>query len=105
MFSPSLPGRREDYTALVTKFHGNPGAAGGNKMVWTVYAPIERPFGALAGDYHGANDEVTATVGTGSGGNVLVGGSRRGIILQSKAAPQQANPAIDVTGLQLRRGW
>ena len=105
MFTPSRPGRRENYTALITQFHGNPGVTEGNRIVWTVYAPVERPFGALAGGYRRASDEVTATVGTGSSGNVLVGASRRGIILQPISAPQQAEPVSGVTGLQLRQGW
>jgi len=49
-------------------------------MVWSVYAPTNRRFGALAGLYTGASAE--ATVGLGLGTNVLLGGSNRTIALQ-----------------------
>ncbi len=73
MFTPSQPGPREVYTGSITKFGLDIGATAGGEMVWAVYAPTTRRFGALAGHYGGAIGE--ATVGAGLGANVLVGGS------------------------------
>lgn len=104
-FTPSRPGRREDYTASIERFDLNLAVTKGNKMVWTVYAPIERPFGALAGAYRGANAEAKATVGGGPAATVLVGGSDRSVILQPAPVQQQTNLAAGVARLELRRGW
>ena len=78
------------------------GATTGGEMIWAVYAPTTRRFGALAGHYAGATAE--ATVGAGLGANVLVGGSRRTIALQPIAVQGQAglNVAVGVAGLDLR---
>jgi hypothetical protein len=71
-------------------------------MVWAVFAPTNRKFGALAGDYGGATAE--ATVGVGLGANVLVGGSDRTVALQPVSVQGQAglNVAAGVTDLRLR---
>ncbi len=63
MFTPSQPGPREVYTGSITKFGLDIGATAGGEMVWAVYAPSDRRFGALAGHYGGASAE--ATVGAG----------------------------------------
>ena len=102
MFTPSQPGPREVYTGSITKFGLDLGAAAGGEMVWAVYAPTNRRFGALAGRYVGANAE--ATVGAGVGANVLVGGSNRTVSLQPVSGQGQAglNLAVGVAGLELR---
>src|SRR5450759_5289832 len=46
MFTPSQPGPREVYTGSITKFGLDLGATTGGKMVWAVYAPTNRRFGA-----------------------------------------------------------
>ena len=71
-------------------------------MIWSVYAPTTRRFGALAGHYSGASAE--ATVGAGLGANVLVGGSDRTVALQPISVQGQTglNVAVGVTGLDLR---
>ena len=79
MFTPSQPGPREVYVGGINKFGLDLGATAGGEMVWAVYAPTTRRFGALAGQYSGASAE--ATVGAGLGANVLVGGSDRTIAL------------------------
>ncbi len=79
MFTPSQPGPREVYTGSISKFGLDLGATAGGEMVWAVYAPTTRQFGALAGHYGGASAE--ATVGAGVGANVLVGGSNRTVTL------------------------
>lgn len=80
MFTPSQPGPREVYVGGINKFGLDLGTTAGGEMVWAVYAPTTRRFGALAGQYSGASAE--ATVGAGLGANVLVGGSDRTIALQ-----------------------
>src|ERR1700730_6639645 len=49
MFTPSQAGPREVYTGSITKFGLDIGATAGGEMVWAVYAPTNRRFGALAG--------------------------------------------------------
>jgi Protein of unknown function (DUF992) len=102
MFTPSQPGPREVYTGSITKFGLDLGATAGGEMVWAVFAPSNRRFGALAGHYGGASAE--ATVGAGVGANVLVGGSERTVTLQPVSVQGQAglNVAVGVAGLELR---
>jgi len=102
MFTPSQPGPREVYVGSISKFGLDVGATAGGEMVWAVYAPTTRRFGALAGHYGGATAE--ATVGAGVGANVLVGGSNRTVTLQPVSVQGQAglNLAVGVAGLDLR---
>ena len=102
MFTPSQPGPREVYTGSITKFGLDVGATSGGEMIWTVFAPSNKKFGALAGQYGGASAE--ATVGAGVGANVLVGGSDRTVTLQPVSVQGQAglNLAVGVAGLELR---
>jgi Protein of unknown function (DUF992) len=102
MFTPAQPGPREVYVGEITKFGLDLGATTGGEMLWTVYAPSNRRFGALAGHYVGATAE--ATVGAGVGANVLVGGSNRTITLQPVSVQAQTglNVAAGVAGLELR---
>ena len=95
MFTPAQPGPREVYSGTITKFGVDLGATSGGEMVWAVYAPSNRRFGALSGHYVGATAE--ATVGAGVGANVLVGGSHRSIALQPVSVTGQ-------TGLNLAAG-
>jgi hypothetical protein len=102
MFTPSAPGPREVYVGSITKFGLDLGATSGGEMVWSVLAPSDRKFGALAGNYVGATAE--ATVGAGVGANALVGGSNRTITLQPVSVQAQTglNVAAGVAGLTLR---
>ena len=102
MFTPAQPGPREVYTGSITKFGLDVGATSGGEMVWSVFAPSNKKFGALAGHYGGASAE--ATVGAGVGANVLVGGSNRTVTLQPVSVQGQAglNLAVGVAGLELR---
>lgn len=101
MFTPSQPGPREVYTGSIRKFGLDLGATAGGEMVWAVFAPTDRRFDALAGNYGGASAE--ATVGAGIGANVLVGGSNRTVSLQPLSVQGQAglNLAVGVAGLDL----
>ncbi len=102
MFTPSQPGPREVYVGGINKFGLDLGATAGGEMVWSVFAPTTRRFGALAGNYTGATAE--ATVGAGLGANVLVGGSDRTVALQPVSVQGQAglNVAAGVAELVLR---
>lgn len=102
MFTPSERGPREVYVGSISKFGLDVGATAGGEMIWAVYAPTNRKFGALAGHYGGATAE--ATVGAGVGANVLVGGSNRTVTLQPVSVQGQAglNVAAGVAGLDLR---
>lgn len=102
MFTPSQPGPREVYTGSISKFGLDIGATSGGEMIWAVYAPSTRRFGALAGTYTGATAE--ATVGAGLGANVLVGGSDRTVALQPLSVQGQTgvNLAAGVASLELR---
>jgi Protein of unknown function (DUF992). len=101
MFTPSQPGPREVYVGSISKFGLDIGATSGGEMVWSVIAPTNRKFGALAGHYAGATAE--ATVGAGVGANVLVGGSNRTVTLQPVSVQGQTglNLAVGVAGLDL----
>jgi hypothetical protein len=102
MFTPAHPGPKEVYTGSISKFGLDLGATAAGEMVWSVYAPSTRKFGALAGSYSGASAE--ATVGAGLGANVLVGGSNRTVALQPVSVQGQAglNLAVGVAQLRLR---
>lgn len=101
VFTPSTPGPREVYIGTISKFGLDIGATAGGGMVWAVYAPTNRGFGALAGQYSGASAE--ATVGAGVGANALVGGSNRTVMLQPLSVQGQAglNLAVGVAALDL----
>jgi hypothetical protein len=101
-FTPTRPGPREGYMGSISKFGLDLGATTGGEMIWAVYAPTHRRFGALAGHYGGAT--VEATVGAGVGANVLVGGSKRTVTLQPISVQGQAglNLAVGVAKLKLR---
>jgi hypothetical protein len=103
MFTPSVPGPREVYFGTINKLGVDIGGTTGGTMLWTVYAPTSRRFGALAGHYTGASAE--ATVGLGAGANVLVGGSDRTVTLQPISVQGQTglNLAVAVASLELRR--
>lgn len=102
MFTPTAAGPREVYVGSISKFGLDIGATSGGEMVWSVFAPSNKKFGALAGEYAGASAE--ATVGAGLGANVLVGGSDRTVSLQPVSVQGQAglNLAVGVAGLSLR---
>ena len=59
MFTPSQAGPREVYTGSISKFGLDVGATSGGEMIWAVFAPSDRKFGALAGNYGGASAEAT----------------------------------------------
>jgi len=101
MFTPATPGPRELYVGTIGKFGLDVGTTAGGAMVWAVYAPTQRGFGALAGRYGGPTAE--ATLGAGVSANALIGGSNRTVMLQPLSVQGQAglNLAIGVAALEL----
>jgi hypothetical protein len=95
LFNPNLPGPPEAYVGTISKLGLDIGATSAGQMVWAVYAPTTRGYGALAGTYAGATAEATIAVGLGA--NVLVGGSNHTVVLQPLSVTGQ-------TGLNLAAG-
>ena len=102
MFTPAQPGPREVYTGSITKYVLDLGVSAVGEMIWAVYAPNNKRFGALVGHY--SSTSVEATVGVGVGANALVGGSDRTVILQPVSVQAQAglNVAAGVVEIDLR---
>jgi len=95
VFAPDMSGPQEVYQGGINKYGLDIGATSGGQMVWVVFAPSTRQFGALAGVYSGATAEATVAVGLGA--NVLVGGSNHTIALQPLSLQGQ-------TGLNVAAG-
>lgn len=96
-------GHSERYAGSITRFGLDVGITAGGVMRWIVLSRTRgvRP-GSLAGHYVGASGDVS--VGLGGGAKVLVGGSRRAMMLQpvSVVAQVGVNLAVGVAGLTLR---
>jgi hypothetical protein len=101
-FTPSSPGPIEYYTGTISKIGLDIGVTTGAVMVWLVFAPTNRPVGALQGTYAGAAADASVVVGVGA--NALVGGSNRTIALQPFSVQGQVglNVAAGVAGLSLQ---
>jgi hypothetical protein len=102
-FIRAAGGRVERYLGTVTRFGLDLGVTVGGVMNWTVLARTRSlGRGMLAGHYVGASGD--ASLGVGVGAKVLVGGSRRTVVLQPLAVSGRAgvNIAAGVTGLTLR---
>ena len=101
-FTPSTPGPIENDTGTISKLGVDIGVTTGGEMVWLVWAPTNRPVGALSGTYAGGAAEATVVAGIGA--NALIGGSNRTIALQPFSVQGQVglNIAAGVAGLELR---
>ena len=96
-------GRDEYYRGSIAKFGIDVGSTAKTAITWAVLAPTANPPPrSLSGDYGGIGAEATA--GYGLGANALIGGSRRGIILQplSVQAQKGFNIAAGVATFALR---
>ncbi len=102
IFKPINNAPQEVYTGFIRKFGLDLGATSQGELIWSVFSPTTRPFGALAGTYAGATAE--ASLGAGIGANVLFGGSNRTIALQPLSVDGQVglNIAVGVVELELR---
>lgn len=93
----------EPYAGSITKIGLDVGLTTGARIIWAVLAPTTTlPPGALDGRYFGVSAE--ATPGVGVGGNVLIGGFRRSIVLNPVSVQGQtgANVSATLSGLVLR---
>jgi hypothetical protein len=103
-YTPDGPWPPEAYYGTVTNVGLDVGVSRGGRMVWAVFAPVNRGYrGALAGTYVGVSAD--AAVGVGLGANVLIGGSNRSLALQPLSV--EANSGVDlmagVSELRLHR--
>ena len=101
-FRSSRDGSRERYTGVVTKLGLDIGQTSQGEMVWAVMAPSrDYEEGALEGTYYGVNAE--ASVVTGGGLNLLVGGWHKSINLEPLSAQAQTglNLAVAVASIDL----
>jgi uncharacterized protein DUF992 len=102
-FKPSH-GELEHYTGIISKLGVDLGFTDQGALQWAVLAAGHTyEDGALAGKYYGVNAE--ASIATGGGVNLLVGGFRKSFTLQplSKQTQTGLNLAVAVTSLQLER--
>lgn len=96
-------GGTETYTGKINRFGIDLGMTTQSSIIWAVLGPArDIPPGTLTGNYGGLSAE--ATVGVGVGGNALIGGSNKQIVLQPFSAQAQAglDIAVGVAAMELR---
>jgi hypothetical protein len=96
-------GRRYIYTGLIRRLGLDIGVTRGGTLFWRVFARNSQIGRAtLRGSYVGASGNVA--LGLGLGAKVLVGGSRRSVVLQPLSVRGQIgiNLALGVANLTLR---
>lgn len=102
VFRPHHHGPSEIYTGVISKIGVDVGQTHQGQLVWAVLAATrDRDGGDLAGSYYGVNAE--ASVVTGGGANLLVGGLDSAFMLEPLSVQAQTgvNLAVAVTSLQL----
>ncbi|MER9295581.1 DUF992 domain-containing protein [Mesorhizobium sp. M0621] len=102
VFRPHHQGPSEVYTGVISKIGLDVGKTHQGQLVWAVLAATrDRDAGDLAGSYYGVNAE--ASVVTGGGANLLVGGLDSAFMLEPLSVQAQTgvNLAVAVTALQL----
>jgi hypothetical protein len=102
IFKPSRGGYKERYTGIISKIGIDLGVTHQGALQWAVLAVSpDYEGGQLAGDYLGATAE--ASVVTGGGANLLVGGFQRSFTLQPLSVQAQTgvNLALAVTSMKL----
>lgn len=101
-FKPSKGGGKERYTGIISKIGVDLGVTHQGSLQWAVLAVASKyKDGQLAGDYLGATAE--ASLVTGGGANLLVGGFERSFTLQPLSVQAQTgvNLALAVTSMKL----
>jgi hypothetical protein len=102
VFRPHHGGPSEVYTGVISKLGVDVGQTRQGQLIWAVLAATRnREAGDLAGSYYGVNAE--ASVVTGGGANLLVGGLNSAFSLQPLSVQAQTgvNLAVAVTSLEL----
>lgn len=104
-FKPSRGGPLEHYTGIISKLGVDVGYTDQGALQWAVLTAVGSNYddGFLAGKYYGLNAE--ATIATGGGANLLIGGFRHSFTLQplSKQSQTGLNLAVAVTSMELAR--
>jgi len=101
-FRPYHHGPAEVYTGVISKLGVDVGQTHQGQLAWAVLgATRSHEEGDLAGSYYGVNAE--ASVVTGGGANLLVGGLDSAFVLQPLSVQAQTgvNLAVAVTSLEL----
>ncbi|RWP26778.1 DUF992 domain-containing protein [Mesorhizobium sp.] len=101
-FRPHHGGPPEAYTGVISKLGVDVGRTHQGELIWAVLAATRnRDAGDLAGSYYGVNAE--ASVVTGGGASLLVGGLNSAFSLQPLNVQAQTgvNLAVAVTSLEL----
>jgi Protein of unknown function (DUF992) len=101
-YQPAAGGPARQYTGRITRLGLDLGIRGKSIIVWGVLASSKQlPGEALTGEFVGA--AADASLGLGAGAQVLVGGTRKSIVLQplSVKASVGVNLAAGVAGLRL----
>jgi hypothetical protein len=101
-FRPYHHGPSEKYTGMISKLGVDVGQTHQGQLVWAVLAATRsHDEGDLAGHYYGVNAE--ASVVTGGGTNLLVGGLDGAFVLEPLSVQAQTgvNVAVAVTSLEL----
>ncbi|MBZ9999662.1 MULTISPECIES: DUF992 domain-containing protein [unclassified Mesorhizobium] len=102
VFRPYHHGPAEIYTGVISKLGVDVGRTHQGQLAWAVFAATrDRDAGDLAGSYYGVNAE--ASVVTGGGANLLVGGFDSAFMLEPLSVQAQTgvNLAVAVTSLEL----
>jgi Protein of unknown function (DUF992) len=102
VFNGINPPRQYVYDGRIRRVGVDLGVTSAGTLSWTVFARNSRVrSGSLRGNYVGASANVA--VGPGLGANVLIGGSRRSIVLQPLSIERSIglNVAAGVTNLTL----
>ncbi|ANT53496.1 DUF992 domain-containing protein [Mesorhizobium amorphae] len=101
-FRPYDHGPSEQYTGMISKLGVDIGQTHQGQLAWAVLAATRsHDQGDLAGSYYGVNAE--ASVVTGGGANLLVGGLDGAFMLEPLSVQAQTgvNLAVAVASLQL----
>ncbi|OHV68614.1 hypothetical protein LCM4577_05900 [Mesorhizobium sp. LCM 4577] len=101
-FRPYHHGPAEQYTGMISKLGVDLGQTHQGQLVWAVLAGTRHhEAGDLAGSYYGVNAE--ASVVTGGGANLLVGGLDGAFMLEPLSVQAQTgvNLAVAVASLDL----
>ncbi len=103
VFQPSHRRWADRYVGSITRVGADIGMTTGGHLFWSVFAPGSLRRGSLAGNYFGATGE--ATIGVGTGVNVLIGGFRHSVNLQPVSVQVQTgiNVAGGIASLTLRK--
>ncbi|WP_315925276.1 DUF992 domain-containing protein [Mesorhizobium sp. SP-1A] len=101
-YRPSNGRHPETYTGVISKLGVDLGVTNQGELVWAVLSATgDYEPGSLAGKYFGVNAE--ASIATGGGANVMVGGFERSYALQPLSVQAQTglNLAVAVQSLEL----